>query len=119
MYSELYEDVSTRNDGAARANLRKAYLDESEQHITFIESLAQGSFHRQIAQIADLHVNELNADVLDDLISLFENHGYKFIALQDALADPAYQTMDDFVGADGISWLLRWQLALGKPIDYR
>jgi peptidoglycan-N-acetylglucosamine deacetylase len=119
MYAVLYEDAVTKNDSIAKANLRKAYLDESEQHISFIESSSQASFHRQIPQIADLHVNRLSADVLDDLLTLFENHGYTFIALPDALSDPAYQTKDDFVGSDGISWLLRWQLALGKPIDYK
>jgi peptidoglycan/xylan/chitin deacetylase (PgdA/CDA1 family) len=119
MYSDLYDDASGRNDTAKMLKLKNAYLQESEQHIGFIELSSDQSFHRQIAQIADLHVNQLNADVLDDLLTLLERHGYTFIPMEQALADPAYETKDDFVGSDGISWLLRWQLALGKPINYR
>lgn len=119
MYSELYESASAKNDTAEMLKLKNAYLQESEQHIAFIELSSDQSFHRQIAQVADLHVDQMNADVLDDLLTLFEHHGYKFISLEQALADPAYETRDDFVGSDGISWLLRWQLALGKPINYR
>lgn len=119
MYTELYEDASAKNDKVEMGKLRKAYLEESELGIAFIESASEKDFHRQIAQIADLHVNQMTADVLDDLLALFERHGYKFIPMEQALADPAYDTKDDFVGSDGISWLLRWQPALGEPISYR
>jgi peptidoglycan/xylan/chitin deacetylase (PgdA/CDA1 family) len=119
MYSDLYDSASAKKDTVEMVKLTNAYLQESEQHIAFIELSSDQSFHRQIAQIADLHVNQMNADVLDDLLALFERHGYKFIPMEQALADPAYETRDDFVGSDGISWLLRWQPALGKPIGYR
>jgi peptidoglycan/xylan/chitin deacetylase (PgdA/CDA1 family) len=119
MYSDLYENASSKNDNSEMLKLRSAYLQESEQHIAFIESTSSSSFHRQISQIADLHVNQLNADALDELLTLFERHGYKFVPLPEALADSAYQTKDNFVGSDGISWLLRWQLALGNQINYR
>jgi peptidoglycan-N-acetylglucosamine deacetylase len=92
MYSSLYEEALAKNDKPEMARVIKAYLQESEQHIAFIERLSQSSFHRQIAQIADLHVNQMTADVLDDLLALFERHGYRFITLEQALADPAYQT---------------------------
>jgi peptidoglycan/xylan/chitin deacetylase (PgdA/CDA1 family) len=118
MYSDLYDDAFAKNDHAEMAKLRNAYLEESAQHVVFIELSSDQSFHRQIAQIADLHVNQLNADALEDLLTLLEHHGYTFIPLEKALADPDYETKDDFVGSDGISWLLRWQLALGKPINY-
>jgi peptidoglycan/xylan/chitin deacetylase (PgdA/CDA1 family) len=119
MYTELYEDALTRNDKVEKGKLKNAYFKESERKIAFIESTSAKNFHRQIAQIADLHVNQMTADVLDELLTLFERHGYKFISMEQALADPAYETKDDFVGSDGISWLLRWQPALGLPIGYR
>lgn len=119
MYSDLYENAIAKKDTAEMSRLKDAYLRESEQHITFIEMSSEQSFHRQIGQIADLHVNQLNADTLDDLLTLFERHGYRFISMEQALSDPAYKTKDDFVGSEGISWLLRWQLALGEQIDYR
>ena len=31
---------------------------------------------------------------------------------------PAYETRDEYVGSAGISWLHRWQPALGKRMDF-
>ena len=119
MYASLYDDALTRKDTASAERLKQEYLAESQRNIAFIEKLSEINFHRQIPQIADLHVNQINADLLDELLTLFERNGYKFISMAEALADPAYKTDDQFVGSDGISWLLRWQPALGIPIDYK
>jgi peptidoglycan/xylan/chitin deacetylase (PgdA/CDA1 family) len=119
MYTSLYDDALTRKDAAMTERLKQEYLVESQRNIVFIEKLSEMDFHRQIPQVADLHVNQMNADLLDEVLTLFEHNGYKFISMQEALADPAYKTKDQFVGSDGISWLLRWQPALGIPIDYK
>ena len=119
MYASLYDDALARKDTASAERLKQEYLAESQRNIAFIEKLSEINFHRQIPQIADLHVNQMNADLLDELLTLFERNGYKFISMTEALADPAYKTEDQFVGSDGISWLLRWQPALGIPIDYK
>lgn len=118
MYTALYEPANSRSDRTTMDRLRAAYLDESERKITSMENVSQSSFGRLIAQIADLHVNQVNADGLDDLLTLFERHGYRFIALNQALADPAYRTRDDYLGSAGISWLYRWQAALGRKSDF-
>ena len=119
MYASLYDDALARKDVASAERVKQEYLAESQRNIAFIEKLSEMDFHRQISQIADLHVTQMNADLLDELLTLFERNGYKFISMQEALADPAYKTDDQFVGSDGISWLLRWQPALGMPIDYK
>jgi peptidoglycan-N-acetylglucosamine deacetylase len=118
MYTALYEPASTKGDAETTTRLKAAYLEESEQEITNVEQLSQSLFGRQIAQIADLHVNGVNADVLDDLLTLLEKRGYKFVSMETALADPAYGTLDEYVGSAGISWLHRWQPALGKKMDF-
>jgi hypothetical protein len=41
----------------------------------------------------------------------------RFISLPQALADSAYNTPDTYYQGDGISWLDRWQLAFGKPVN--
>jgi peptidoglycan/xylan/chitin deacetylase (PgdA/CDA1 family) len=118
MYSSLYDDALARKDVAFAKRLEQEYLAESQRKIVFIEKLSVMDFHRQIRQVADLHVTQMNADLLDKLLNIFERNGYKFITMQEALADPAYKTEDQYVGADALSWLLRWQPALGIPIDY-
>jgi peptidoglycan/xylan/chitin deacetylase (PgdA/CDA1 family) len=113
LYAALYDDALRRHDSAMAAKVREAYLAENEEKIAFVEQLAGREFHRAVPQIADLHVDRLNADMLDSLLAQFERHGYKFIALGDALADPAYATQDPYVGRAGISWLERWAPVLG------
>lgn len=41
---------------------------------------------------------------------MFERRGYRFITLERALEDPAYRSLDTFVGPSGITWLHRWAL---------
>ena len=118
MYTALYEPALKSGDAEMMARLKAAYLEESEREITNVEQLSQSLFGRQAAQIADLHVNGVNADVLDDLLTLLEKRGYKFVKLEAALSDPAYQTRDEYVGSAGISWLHRWQPAMGKKMDF-
>ena len=48
-------------------------------------------------------------------MSLLEKRDYKFASLEEALRDPAYATPDLYVGPEGVTWLERWQVALGKP----
>ena len=83
----------------------------------FAEMLSLQSFRREIPQVLLIHANQLNANTLDTLLTLLERRGYRFITLDQALADPAYQTRDEYVGPAGISWLRRWQPALGKKMD--
>jgi len=74
------------------------------------------SFGREIPQVILLHLDQLNADRLDGILSLFEKRGYVFVSLDQALQDPAYATADDYASPDGLMWLERWQIALGKQI---
>jgi peptidoglycan/xylan/chitin deacetylase (PgdA/CDA1 family) len=119
MYAALYDQALRNSDAALAGRLRDAYLAENEQKIAFVERVAEEEFHRSIPQIVDLHVNRLNADTLDALLAQYERHGYKFVSLETALADPAYATEDLFIGRGGISWLERWALALGVKDGFR
>ena len=117
MYSAVYANALARHDDATARRVRDAYLAENAQKLAFIENASQAMFQRQIPQIADLHVNELNADVLDALLGQFEQHGYTYVSLQDAVADPAYKTPDVFVGRGGVSWFWRWQRPPGATLN--
>jgi peptidoglycan/xylan/chitin deacetylase (PgdA/CDA1 family) len=118
MYAALYDDALTKHDNALAGRLREGYLAANEKKIAFVEALAQREFHRAIPQVADLHVNRLNADTLDAMLTQFEHHGYKFIALDNALADSAYDTKDAYIGRGGVSWLQRWGPSLGVMNSY-
>lgn len=65
-----------------------------------------------------IHDSELTAECLDELLTNLERRGYRFITLDEALADAAYGTPDLFVGPQGFSYLIRWKLAFGQKADW-
>lgn len=44
---------------------------------------------------------------------MLETRGYRFIPLDRALEDEAYQSADTFTGPGGITWIHRWALTKG------
>jgi hypothetical protein len=86
-----------------------------EAKFAFFERNAIELFGRAIPQVLLVHANQLNADRFGDLAAMLERRGYRFVTLDRALEDPAYQSADTYVGAGGITWLHRWALARGMP----
>jgi peptidoglycan/xylan/chitin deacetylase (PgdA/CDA1 family) len=116
MFNAPYSDAVAKRDSSLQRRIVETYLQHTNDVLAYSEALSRQSFARDIPQIMLLHVDALNADQLDSVLSGFEHRGYRFIMLEEALRDPAYSTPDDYVGSDGISWLERWQIALGKPL---
>lgn len=115
IFAAVYADALRRADRAAAEKVAVAYLDYMEQVFAFFEETSRRLFEREPAQVLLLHVNALNADRFADLAARMTARGYRFVALESALADPAYASPDDYVGAWGISWLHHWELAAGRP----
>ncbi len=73
-------------------------------------------FGRKIAQTMVLTPSSLVGDSFDELFGIIEKRGYKFVSMEDALSDPAYQTPENFYGKAGISWFERWRMAQGGKL---
>ena len=86
-----------------------------EQVVRFYEDQSRQLFGREIPQVLLLHAYALNADHLDRLLSLLRDRGYRFVSLEEVLADPAYDSEDAYVGPGGITWLHRW--AISRDVD--
>jgi hypothetical protein len=91
------------------------YVPYMQAKFAFFERNTQELFGRDIRHILLLHANMLNADRFADLAAMLERRGYRFITLDRALEDPAYQSPDRFIGTGGITWLHRWALTKGMP----
>lgn len=115
MFAAVYADALRRGDRAAAERVAVAYLDYMERVFAFFEESSRRLFQREPAQVLLLHVNALNADRFADLAARMAARGYRFVPLESALADAAYASPDDYVGAWGISWLHHWELAAGRP----
>jgi peptidoglycan/xylan/chitin deacetylase (PgdA/CDA1 family) len=118
-FAALYSRALARGDRQDARALQAAYLQHFEQSCSFFEGLARQMFGRDIPQILLTHVNRLNADSLPDLLAQLRRRGYQFVTLDQALADDAYRTPDEFVGDRGPSWLHRWTVARKLPMRLR
>lgn len=113
IFNRIYFDARRNKDAALMERLRKAYLDYNDGQFEFMEHLSTEMFGREIPQILLFHANDINADCLDEMLKRLEARGYRFVTLDQALEDKAYQTRDDYIGVNGPSWLHRWTVALG------
>lgn len=93
-----------------------AYVPFMESTVAFFEKRTREVVGRDIPHILLLHMNELNADKLDELLAMFERRGYRFITVDEALRDPAYALPDTYVGTRGLSWVHRWGATKGMPV---
>ena len=95
--------------------VQKEYVPYMESVVAFFEQRALEVVGREIPQILLIHASQMNADLMPDLLAMFERRGYSFITLRDALNDPAYLLPENYVGRGGFSWIHRWSQTKGMP----
>jgi peptidoglycan/xylan/chitin deacetylase (PgdA/CDA1 family) len=118
IFNVVYRRALGTNPARA-TKVRDAYLEHTAAASRFAESISVQIFGREVAQTLLLHSNTLNADTLDTLLSRYEARGYRFITLEEAMADPAYATQDTVVSDSGPTWLFRWMKSLGMNLSFR
>lgn len=108
-------------DGTEAASDRQTVEDDYDAHLRrsmgVFESMSAQLFGRQIPQILLIHANRLNADTLDRSLSTLKALGYRFITLDEALQDEAYQRPTAASGKFGPSWLARWARFQGVKLS--
>ena len=115
LYAAAYDRARARGDSATVERIRGDYLRYMVEVTAFYEDQARLIVGREFPQVLLLHANWLNADLLDPLLTLFEQRGYRFVPLAHALADPAYQSPDRYTGPAGLTWLHRWAITRDLP----
>jgi peptidoglycan/xylan/chitin deacetylase (PgdA/CDA1 family) len=108
-----------KGDEALAKRLREEYLNYTIAATEFAEKISPQIFGREIPQLLLIHVNDINADSLDEMLQRFEERGYQFVTLDKVMADPAYQTKDTMVTKSGPTWLWRWQKSKGMDLDFK
>lgn len=114
VFSAAYDVALLRHDTGLMASIGRQYVDYMLACIHYYEAQADSLFKRPIAHILLTHANTINSFYLGTLLSRLEAEGYRFISLDQAVQDPAYQSRDDYVNNGGISWVHRWALTQGK-----
>jgi len=98
-----------------RERVRIEYVPYMESVVQFFERRSVEVVGREFPQILLIHASQMNADLMPELLAMFRKRGYTFISLDHALADPAYQLPEEYVGRGGFSWIHRWSKTKGMP----
>ncbi len=117
LFNAAYIQMLAKKDEAQAVKLRAEYLAYTAVEIDYYASLHKQIFGREIPQVMVLHANRLNADILEEILSLFEEKKYRFVSLEAAQSDPAYRVPDTFVTKFGPMWGYRWAKELGIEVD--
>ena len=94
-------------EATARRLAGEAFVDHIVAAVKHADEVGRRKAGRGVAQILLLHANALVEDYLDELLVALRHAGVRFIAIDEALADPVYSREDEYAGPKGLSWLYR------------
>ncbi len=89
-----------------------------EDCVAYYEQQSEALLGYELPQILLVHANALNADWFGELAGRIAQRGYRFVTLERALEDPAYESEDRYFGPAGITWLHRWALTAGHRGEF-
>lgn len=107
VYNLSLEKIAGSTDTLKFAALRDEYTAHILERLSHAETLAKSIMGRPIRYILQLRANRLNAMFLDDILSVLEEKGFKFISLSEALKDKVYRKQEAYFGTKGVSYLER------------
>ena len=111
-------DADAAQREALLRRLREGYVPYMLNKLDYNEQRSAQLLGRLPAQAWLIHANALNADSVGELVAATHRRGYRFITLDQALEDPAYQRADDYNGGAGISWIQRWAMTEKMPRSF-
>lgn len=116
-FGQAYRQAEAAGDTALMQRIGEAYVAHMAAVLDAMEpysaELAGGT---EPPQVLLLHANSLNQAWYPAIHALYLGRGYRFVTLDEAMADPIYQRPDSWVRANGVSWLHRWAVTEGRPI---
>ncbi len=119
MFADVYRKAEQLGDEALKQRTGEAYVAFMTTVLDHFEPYsAEITGGREPAQILLLHASTLNRDWYPAIDALYRARGYRFVTLEQALADPIYAHPDTYVRRNGISWLHRWTQTDGRPIRW-
>lgn len=120
VFDAAYARARGTRDMAGRdlpGRVEAAYLDHTRTQIRYYAALNAEVLGYEPPAIILLHANPLNAEVMEDLLTIFREEGYDFVSLETAMADPAYAASPAVATAFGPMWGYRWAREKGVQVD--
>ena len=90
MWTDTYARCSTKGDSKAIAELRSSYLSAAAENADYSRQLAQLLYGHDIPYVLLMHVGALDAEMLPELLRLYQSMGFEFVSLPEAESAPFY-----------------------------
>jgi peptidoglycan/xylan/chitin deacetylase (PgdA/CDA1 family) len=117
VFNAAYVRMLANQDVAAAQKLRAEYIAYTELEVDYYSALNKQVLGYEPPQVMLLHDNQLNADVIEQLLRLFEKKQYRFASLEEAQADAAYRVPDTHITKFGPMWGYRWAAERHVKVD--
>jgi peptidoglycan/xylan/chitin deacetylase (PgdA/CDA1 family) len=109
-YSPPFARCLGRGDRKAVEDIRRAHVAAHVAELRYMRAASRLLAGRESAQVLLLHLNAIDADRMDALLSAYESEGARFVDLPEALSDPIY-AMDPGVS---VKWGAAFPYLLAK-----
>jgi peptidoglycan/xylan/chitin deacetylase (PgdA/CDA1 family) len=116
-FTWAYNKMLAKYDEAGIAKLKAEYLAYTSAEIDYYAALNKQVLGYEPPEIMLLHDNQLNAEMLDEVLALFEKKGYQFVSLDEAESDAAYKQPDTYIATYGPMWGYRWAKERGVNVN--
>ena len=116
-FTWAYNKMLAKHDDARITKLKAAYLAYTSVEVDYLAALNRKVLGYEPPEIMLLHDNQLNAEMLDEVLTLFEKKGYRFVPLSEAESDPIYQQPDSYITSNGPMWGYRWAKERGVKVN--
>lgn len=108
-------ELESRSEEAERLGDR--FVEHIRDCLEYAESQSEKVFGRQIRHILQLHAGIATAMHLERVIQMFQERGYRFITVEEALEDPLYESEETYAGPHGLTFTDRVADTRGLPYD--
>ena len=111
LFAQAYARAIGSKDSITADRIRREYLSFSATEIDFYAELNRRVLGYEPPQVMLIHDSMLNAESINDILTLFRDRGYGFVSLAEAQCDPAYAIPDTYITKHGPMWGYRWAKA--------
>lgn len=114
IYGGAYAAAWNRGDTETMARIGADYVRYMVDVVEYYEDQSRQIAGELIPQTLLIHAYALNADHLDELLTILQEMGYRWVTIDQAVEHPAYERpIHGWTGMGGITWLHRWAITEG------
>lgn len=117
-WNDAYARCAAKHDDAAIQSLHNSYLAAAEESIRVYREIAHTLYQRDVPYVLLLHVGAFDARMLPELIALFRSHGFTFVTMEQAMADPIYSADPKVPSPEGNTFMEMVAQARNANIPY-